>query len=333
MRFFGTAILLYIVFATGCGYVGPIVPPSPMIPARITDLAAVERGDQIVITFSTPARTQDAIPIQEFANIDLRIGVAANPFNQQLWEASAKTIPIAQRETGADKDDPKSLSISEHISAREWVGKQVVLEVRTAVKSRGHFSEWSNPVTLDVVEPIPSPVVKVEATAAGYRLTWDSVRPGMHYDVLRQGPGEKVPTLLGIAEKPEYLDGTAQWDTPYNYSVVAKLGANVESPASAPVRAESPDKFPPAVPTNVVALAGPDSVELTWNRNTEPDLKGYIVFRSTNGGPFERQGEVISLPSFSDRKVQHGNRYRYAISSVDLKNNISEKSAPVEVAF
>ena len=47
----------------------------------------------------------------------------------------------------------------------------------------------------------------------------------------------------------------------------------------------------------------------------------------------EPLGDPINLPTFSDRKVEHGKIYRYAISAIDVKNNESEKSPVVEVAF
>jgi fibronectin type 3 domain-containing protein len=183
-----------------------------------------------------------------------------------------------------------------------------------------------------VIPPLPVPQVKCEATREGYKLTWPEEVTGAQYDVLRQAPGEKTPASIGVAEKPEYVDTTSQWDTPYIYKVIAKKGAAESLPSKA-IEANHPDTFAPSVPAGVVALAGPDSVEVTWTRSPEMDTKGYYVYRSTNGGPFERQGDLVTLPTFSDRKVEHGKTYRYAISAVDGKNNISENSAPVEVVF
>jgi fibronectin type 3 domain-containing protein len=39
------------------------------------------------------------------------------------------------------------------------------------------------------------------------------------------------------------------------------------------------------------------------------------------------------LPTYSDRNVQHGKTYRYAVSAVDQKNNESAKSMVAEVAY
>ena len=48
------------------------------------------------------------------------------------------------------------------------------------------------------------------------------------------------------------------------------------------------DTFPPAVPVGLMAVAGVNSIELAWQRNTEDDFAGYQVYRSTDG---RRDGE------------------------------------------
>ena len=326
---FAAASAAFLVSA-GCGYIGPVVPPSPRIPRAITNLTAVERGDKVVITFSLPVQTTDSLSIEEYSEVDLRAGPAADPFHLEQWESTARTYPVTPHFT--DEENPQPLPVTQTIPVSEWEGKKIDILVRTSGSKKTHFSDWSNRVTLDVIAPLQPPSVKVQATAAGYKLTWTADSRARQYRILRQGPGETTPSINGISDKPEYVDGTAQWDTPYSYSVIAQAG-DVESLASAPLAVDSPDSFPPAVPTGLVALAGPNSVELSWSRNTELDLKGYMVFRSTDRGPFEHQGDLLTLPSFSDRSVEHGKRYRYSVSAVDRKGNPSDHSAPVEVAY
>jgi fibronectin type 3 domain-containing protein len=187
-------------------------------------------------------------------------------------------------------------------------------------------------VSLDVIEPLQPPKINVNATGDGYKLTWSEERPGLQYEVLRAGRGQAKPDSVGIAQKPEFIDSTSQWDVPYTYSVVAKQGA-AESLPSEGVAVIHADEFAPSVPQGVTALAGPESVELTWTRSPEADLKSYKIYRAVGNGPLELLGQPVNLPTFSDRKVERGKVYRYAISSVDQKNNESEKSTVVEVTF
>jgi len=48
-------------------------------------------------------------------------------------------------------------------------------------------------------------------------------------------------------------------------------------------------------------------------------------------GPFEKLAALIEAPTYTDRQVEAGKKYRYAISAVDLTGNESERS-PVQEA-
>jgi fibronectin type 3 domain-containing protein len=91
------------------------------------------------------------------------------------------------------------------------------------------------------------------------------------------------------------------------------------------------DTFPPAVPANVKAIVGTRSVEVSWSRDTESDLAGYRVFRSAEGGPFTLVADKLTSPSYSDRAVKSGARYRYAVSAFDQNQNESARSNPIDV--
>jgi len=325
------AAALPAFFLVACGYVGPVVPPSPELPVAITNLTAIERGDEIVIQFSTPPRTTDNLPIRRFSDIDLRIGPSVSPFDFDRWTASAKQIPVPEPAPNND-DDPVPHPITETIPVANWQGQRVDILVRTAGKKSGHLSQWSNRVTLDVIAPLLPPEVKQEATAQGYRLTWQVERPGLHYQVSRQAPGDKTPVAIGTADKGEYLDSTTQWDTRYVYTVIAQAEL-AESLPSKPVEVNDADTFAPSVPASITALAGPDTIEISWSRSPEPDLKGYFLYRSLNGTDWEKQADLLTLPTYSDRKVEHGKTYRYSVSAIDQNNNESARSAIAEVTF
>ncbi len=55
------------------------------------------------------------------------------------------------------------------------------------------------------------------------------------------------------------------------------------------------------------------------------------MFRSEADGPYIKIAEGLEGPSYSDRKIESGKRYRYRISAVDQTGNPSEQSPPVEV--
>lgn len=318
-----------VLVLSGCGYVGPVVPPSPQLPNPVTDLKVVERGDQLVISFSTPVHTTDNLAIKRFSEVDLGIGPSITPFDFDLWAASAKhySLPLPK----IDTDSPRPVPISKSIPAAEWTGKRVALLVRTAVKKTDHYSQWSNREVLEVIAPLEQPVVTVTAVKRGYMLAWKSV-DGVKYEISRQSPGQTAPVQIGTADASPYLDDSSQWDTRYTYTVVAQQGA-AESLPSEPVSVIHADTFPPSPPESVAALGGPESIELSWSRNVEADLKGYYVYRSLNGGSFERLGDLVNVPTYSDHNVEHGKTYRYAVTAVNQNGYESDKSAVREVVF
>jgi fibronectin type 3 domain-containing protein len=144
-----------------------------------------------------------------------------------------------------------------------------------------------------------------------------------------------VPVQIGTTAGPsEFVDPAVQYDKTYEYSVQAVRQAGdreAESLVSAPVQVSREDRFAPAVPRGLTAVAGTHSVELAWTPSPETDLAGYRVYRAIEGGKFERLAELIEVPSFSDRSAERGKRYSYAVTSIDQLGNESDRSEPLEI--
>lgn len=332
MRAGTVAVVIAAAALSGCGYVGPVVPPSPELPGTVTDLSVVEQGDKLRITFSTPARTTDNLAIKNFSHIDLRVGPTPAPFDLERWAATAKEYSI-EPPAPNDPDDPRPQTLEKTIPAAEWTGQRVTVAVRTAIKKNGHYSQWSNIVRLEVVAPLQAPAaLQLETTAQGVKLSWPSSGEGVHYEIYRQRAGDQDAVHIGTAEHNEYVDTTAQYDTPYKYWVVAAK-ESAESPASVSESITPVDIFPPSIPASITVLATPNSIEVSWQRSPEPDLKGYYMYRSVDGSPFTKQGDLLTLPTYSDHSVEHGKMYRYEVSAVDQKGNESGKSTAAEVSF
>ena len=211
---------------------------------------------------------------------------------------------------------------------QDWIGKQVILTVR-ATGPKGKVSEWSNSVPLAVGSPLPTPTkLKIENTARGVRLAWQSAASSFR---IFRGAADARPTRLAESNQAEYLDTTAENGTRYLYFVQVLDGELRQSEVSSTVEVTPRDEFPPAVPRGLSAVAGVSSVELAWERNTEDDFSGYNVYRSSGDSSYEKIASLIDTPTFSDRTVQSGVRYRYVLASVDRAGNESERSAVVDV--
>ncbi|MDQ6708296.1 MAG: hypothetical protein M3Z85_20245 [Acidobacteriota bacterium] len=304
-----------VLILANCGYIGETLPPALNLPVKVADLAAVERGSNIIIQFTVPKQSTEGLVLKEPPDLDLRIGPTL---------ADSKRLPNV----------PNSGASVRYVSpAREWIGKDVVIGVK-ALNSRGRDAGWSNLVTLSVSPAVPKPSgLDLANVPGGVQLNWQS--PAATFRVYRrEGPAGNW-SLLATTNTAAFNDITTEYGKNYTYFVqaLAKAGGSVaESDPSDEKEITPKDIFAPAVPTGLVAVVSTKSIELAWDRNTESDLAGYRVYRALGEGPFERLPGLQESPSFSDSKVEPGKHYRYAVTSIDRLDNESKPSAAVEAS-
>jgi hypothetical protein len=88
----------------------------------------------------------------------------------------------------------------------------------------------------------------------------------------------------------------------------------------------------PMAPGGVIATPGDDTVGLDWNDNTESDLLGYNVLRSTVSGGTYTQLNVTTLllSAFTDNTAVNGTTYFYRVEAIDTDTNVSAPSLDTE---
>jgi len=118
MRRFLTALAAVL---SGCGYVAGPLPPLANIPARVTDLAAVQRGGKLIVQFTVPQLTTEGVAIKQPPSFDLRIGPGPDPFSGAQWASEAKRIPPFAA---------KGVMVRNDVPCAEWTGKGVSIAVR-----------------------------------------------------------------------------------------------------------------------------------------------------------------------------------------------------------
>lgn len=324
------ALAVLTLGLSGCGYVGDPKPPALGIPLPVQDLRGIQRGANIVLAFTPNPRTTDDILLRSFAAIDLRAGEnLQGGFEVNRWAEAARKIPVSDT------------SITPHeltIPTNGFTGKEVIFAVRTT-GPKGRSSGWSNLVTLRIVPTLSVPSgLTVVGTGKGVYLEWkdEHSSPGTEWRVWRLTEGEKEPAVIGNAGGPSWLDSNTEFGKTYSYTLQQVLMINekedAESEVSPTVALKYEDKFAPAVPTGLTAVAGIKSVDLNWDRNQETDLKSYIVFRAEGGVALVKIADLGTSPNFNDSKVESGKKYRYAVAAVDELGNTSDRSAAVEIA-
>ena len=89
------------------------------------------------------------------------------------------------------------------------------------------------------------------------------------------------------------------------------------------------DVFPPATPKFFTLIGGGDGqVHFRWERNIEPDLKAYRLYKSINNvNSFKFLVEIIAT-EYVDRFLYYDTTYYYYLTAID---NVGNESSPTNI--
>lgn len=251
---------------------------------------------------------------------------ATGPSGGRLRSLFGRGTPAPPRKTAAPDKDLLLRTVA--IDAAKYSGKTIVIGVLVH-GPKGRDDGWSI-VQMAVLPPLPVPLALTAADAPGaVHLQWTADAP--LFRIYRRQPADSAWVQIGESTQPAFDDTTFTYGKTWQYSVKSarKTGDNLmESDASAVFTFTPVDRFPPAVPSGLVAIAGTRSAELVWDRVPDSDLAGYRVYR--NG---VKIADGLVTPAYSDKEVTAGSRYSYQVSAVDQAGNESAKCAAVEIVM
>ncbi len=137
----------------------------------------------------------------------------------------------------------------------------------------------------------------------------EEVEPGGYVGSYRVVPGDNIKDVVVTGYLSDDAGNTTSW---------------VDA-----TRTVTLDTTPPNVPKNVIATGRDKTVLLNWDKNTEDDLSGYIVYRSdTPLSGFKKIGQT-EFAGFEDENAINLKACYYKISAVDPAGNESGKERPV----
>jgi pectate lyase len=181
--------------------------------------------------------------------------------------------------------------------------------------------------TLDSAADVPA-IVQYGAGANGkdgYPPHWLF---GMYGDFDKSG-FVNGPDFAQFAQYWPVTDCAQLWNADYNGDCKVdfyELGLFAENWLYIP-----PDVTAPAKPTGLSAAAGNAIVLLNWNDNTESDLAGYNIYRSTTSGSgyTKLNTDVLTTSDYTDSSVTNETTYYYVVTAADTSDNESAQSTEV----
>jgi|SRR5579863_678650 len=307
----------------GCASPGEPIERRPPVPRAVTDLAAQQSGNDVILTFTLPKETVDnrelkqppAIEIyREFRAVPVTDNSAGSASIVPANPALHITIPSGMVDHYVEQgrvryaDSLKAEDFSQH------PGSEAVYTVRGRASTKRESAD-SNAAHLRVY-PAPDAIedVTAEITHSGVMLKWTApaktligpAPPLAGYCVYRaeaettastaagETPALKSPLArVGTPDSPAYFDTQVEFDHTYVYSIrsVAQYpDILLESAGSRWVVVAPKDIFPPAAPQGLVVVLVPTQgeipahLELSWAISPETDIAGYNIYRSEQAG-------------------------------------------------
>lgn len=196
------------------------------------------------------------------------------------------------------------------------------------------------PPDVAIVTPLESDLVSGFADVIGtafssddfleYRLYVASVTDLDSLTLVRRSPVPLRADILGSIDTTNLVEGG-------QYQILLEA-EDINSNISTAAVNVYVDNTAPAQPTGLTAVPSSNNVNLTWNANTENDLRGYILFR--NGKVANAVGTVvgdlgqyaIDTTSFADESLADGD-YEYTLVAIDNAGNISVSSVTVNITI
>ena len=321
------ATLFYFIFSvfafsflTGCGAPGEPTERKAPTPVAVTDLAASQQGNDVVLTFTLPKESVEHKPLKHLPAVEIfRMIEPKSPSRnaQTLSDFTKNAVPIATipPQMVGTLVNRNQFRFVDTLTADDFSRGQAVYIIRTRTSPK-KVSADSNAVPI-AIRPAPDAIsdLKAEITRQAIVLTWTppqktltgSAPPISTYSIYRAesdlapSPATAATTALAGTEQkslfvhvgdtpaPPFRDTQVQIGKKYAYSVrsIAQYDdARVQSADSNFASVDRLDLFPPSAPEGLVAALvpaqgqSPASFDLSWSISPDNDIAGYNIYRN-----------------------------------------------------
>ncbi len=200
------------------------------------------------------------------------------------------------------------------------------------------LSSLTSAVPVDMIPPLAPTGLGIEVIPTGnsLKLTWDvnTEIDLMIYSIDRSEDGVDFSWVANVSAGVEYYLDTGLTDgVTHYYKIQAVDEAPNFSPFSEIVSGIPGDIISPSRPEGLTVLSSGESGSsmLLWVANTENDIAGYRIYRSTDNSYYEFIAEVIGgeTTTFIDHGLTDEMLYFYRITAIDEVPNESPQSDTV----
>jgi len=220
------------------------------------------------------------------------------------------------------------------------------------VNAAGQSAAFSNFFLMEPAARVAAPpaITGKEYSETAITVTWEAPKANIDastpvnllgYNVYRTtaaqvGTGQN-PLNQELITATQYQDKTFKFGEKYTYMVrsvsLGTEGRPVESLDSNTTELSQEDTYPPSAPERPSIGASPGKLALFWAANSESDLAGYLLYRSTDPSlpkPWTLLTQAVyARTTFTDENIESGKTYYYYVIAVDNAGNKSQLSEVV----
>jgi predicted phage tail protein len=316
-------------------------------------LTGVQRGNQITLIWPAPLRNAGEGSVQSIRRVDVyRVAEKLNaplPMTEDQFETRATLIGSVSYEE--IKNAGTTLTYTDRLQLTSDPARlRYAIRYVNAAGQRAAFSNFFLTAPAFKVAAPPTNATKETQETANI-ISWDAPTANMDgstpvnllgynvYRILKSQPeSDPKPLNTEPVTVTRYEDKRFKFGELYIYFVRAvSLGSEgkpVESLNSNQIELLQTDIYKPAAPDLATPNAAPGRIALFWTANSEPDVVGYYLHRSTDPNvPLDKwpklTPQIYNRTTFTDEKVETGKTYYYYVEAVDSAGNISLPSKVV----
>jgi hypothetical protein len=345
--FVGTLVCTLV----GCGAPAAPAAPSLNLPMSVVNLSAVRIGDAVHLAWTMPTRTTDHLPLRHSVTAQICRGLAGGPCTKAGIVSMAPGAAVTYTDQlPSDLSHAPDRLLRYEVALLNHAGKSAGpsnFAYSAAGNSPAPVTGLTGQVTRDGVllswNPVPDPERAMRLRIERLQLTVPAPQESRNSPLAppTPSPAQTLEVHGRDGEDPGHaIDSSALFNQRYRYVVervpsldLSGRSVEVQGLPSEAIEVITTDRFPPAIPQGLVAVAdsAAGAIDLSWTPVSDSDLAAYRVYRrDVQGAPAQRVSSVGAETSFRDTAVQPEHAYAYSVSAVDQSGNESERSPEVE---